>query len=377
MKTGISRLRLTNFRSYAELDLKFGEEGKPVAFYGPNGIGKTNILEAISYLTAGRGLRSARLSDIARHVDGNVYPLWTVVADFFSPFGTHKIGTGMVESAERRQMRIDGKATSKQADLAEVFRCLWLTPAQDRLFCGDPNARRRFLDRIVQAFDPNHANRLSDYNATLKQWLFLLREGRFDQAWLTGLETQLVENGIAISASRLDIVERLSEYLTVTEDKSFPAAEIQLKGMLEQALLTQSAVMVEDMFMAHLKNARKVCAEGGNLIGPHTADFVVIHKQQNRSADMCSTGEQKALLLSIILAEMRAQMTEQGKCPVLLLDEVAAHLDKRRRNTLFEILLTRPAQVFMTTTDNEIFSDFTGQIDQFDVEDNQELKQVI
>ena len=262
------------------------------------------------------------------------------------------------------------------ADLAEVFRCLWLTPAQDRLFCGDPNARRRFLDRIVQAFDPNHANRLTDYNATLKQWLFLLREGRFDQAWLTGLETQLVENGIAISASRLDIVERLSDYLTVTEDKSFPAAEIQLKGMLEQALLTQSAVMVEDMFMAHLKNARKVCAEGGNLIGPHTADFVVIHKQQNRSADMCSTGEQKALLLSIILAEMRAQMAEQGKCPVLLLDEVAAHLDKRRRNTLFEILLTRPAQVFMTTTDNEIFSDFTGQIDQFDVEEKYEQIQV-
>jgi DNA replication and repair protein RecF len=228
----------------------------------------------------------------------------------------------------------------------------------------------------VQAFDPNHANRLSDYNATLKQWAFLLREGRFDQAWLSGLETQLVENGIAISASRLDIVERLSDYLTVTEDKSFPAAEIQLKGMLEQALQTQSAVFVEDMFMAHLKNARKVCAEGGNLIGPHTADFVVIHKQQNRSADMCSTGEQKALLLSIILAEMRAQMAEQGKCPVLLLDEVAAHLDKRRRNTLFEILVNRPAQVFMTTTDNEIFSDFTGQIDQFDVEEKYELTQV-
>ena len=376
MKTGIGRLRLTNFRSYAELDLSLGEEGHPVAFFGPNGAGKTNILEAISYLTAGRGLRSAKLSDIGRRAGESVFPLWTVTANLYSPFGDHVVGTGMVAGAERRQIRIDGKSTTHQADLAEVFRCLWLTPAQDRLFCGDPNARRRFLDRIVQAFDPMHANRLTDYQAALKQWLCLLREGRLDQAWLAGLEQQLVENGIAIAASRLDIVERLSHYLGVTEDASFPAAEIQLVGMLEKALMTQSAVMVEDLFLGHLQSARKICAEGGNVTGPHTSDFVVIHKQQNRSADLCSTGEQKALLLSIILAEMRAQMAEQGKCPVLLLDEVAAHLDSRRRGTLFEILLTRPAQVFMTTTDQAIFADFTGQIDQFGVEEKQEIVKV-
>ena len=197
-----------------------------------------------------------------------------------------------------------------------------------------------------------------------------------DNTWLSGLEQQLVENGIAIAASRLDIVDRLSSYLETTEDKTFPSAEIKLTGMLEQALITQSAVMVEDAFMGHLRNARKTCAEGGNLTGPHTSDFIVIHKQQNRSADLCSTGEQKALLLSIILAEMRAQMIEQGKCPVLLLDEVSAHLDAHRRNTLFEILLTRPAQVFMTTTDQAIFSNFTGQIDQFGVEEKQEITKV-
>lgn len=376
MKTGLQRLRLTNFRSYPTLDLKLDTSGLPVALCGPNGVGKTNVLEAISYLTAGRGLRSARLGDLARRMGEEVYPLWNIVADIYTPTGEHKIGTGMVEGHERRQIRIDGKTTSKQSDLAEVFRCLWLTPAQDRLFCGDPNARRRFLDRIVQAFDPNHANRLADYSAALKQWLCLLREGRFDNAWLNGLENQLVENGIAIAASRLDIVSRLAGYLNVTEDKSFPSAEIQLTGMLEQALISQRAVMVEDMFSGHLKNARKICAEGGNLTGPHTADFIVIHKQQNRSADLCSTGEQKALLLSIILAEMRAQMVEQNQCPVLLLDEVAAHLDKNRRHILFEILLTRPAQVFMTTTDNEIFSNFTGQIHQFDVQDNQQILQV-
>ncbi len=376
MKTGLERLRLTNFRSYPTLDLMLGNSGRPVAFFGPNGIGKTNILEAVSYLTAGRGLRSAKLSDLARRIDENVYPLWSIVADIYTPTGNHKIGTGMVEGHERRQIRIDGKTTTKQSDLAEVFRCLWLTPAQDRLFCGDPNARRRFLDRIVQAFDPNHANRLADYNMALKQWLCLLREGRSDNVWLNSLETQLVENGIAIAASRLDIVSRLARFLDVTEDKSFPAAEIQLTGMLEQALLSQRAVLVEDMFAGHLKNARKICAEGGNLTGPHTADFIVIHKQQNRSADLCSTGEQKALLLSIILAEMRAQMAEQNQCPVLLLDEVAAHLDRNRRNTLFEILLTRPAQVLMTTTDREIFSDFTGLFSQFDVQENQQILKV-
>ena len=376
MKTGLSRLRLTNFRSYAELDLSFGESGEPVALCGPNGAGKTNILEAVSYLTAGRGLRSARLSDVARHTNDSTDTLWTVVANLYSPFGDHVIGTGMVDGADRRQMRIDGKPTTKQSDLADVFRCLWLTPAQDRLFCGDPAARRRFLDRIVQTFDPLHANRLSDYQAALKQWLCLLREGKFDNGWLAGLEQQLVENGIAIAASRLDIVERIGTYLTVTEDASFPAADIQLVGLLEKALLSQSAVAVEDMFLGHLQSARKICAEGGNLTGPHTSDFIVIHRQQNRSADLCSTGEQKALLLSIILAEMRAQMAEQGKCPVLLLDEVSAHLDARRRHTLFEILLTRPAQVLMTTTDRAIFSDFTGQINQFDVEESQEIFKV-
>lgn len=376
MKTGLERLRLTNFRSYPSLDLSFGASGKPVALCGANGVGKTNVLEAISYLTAGRGLRSARLSDLARRMGDDVYPLWSVAADIYTPTGNHKIGTGMVAGHERRQIRIDGKTTTKQSDLADVFRCLWLTPAQDRLFCGDPNARRRFLDRIVQAFDPNHANRLTDYSSALKQWLCLLREGRMDNVWLNGLENQLVENGIAIAASRLDIVSRLSSYLDVTEDASFPATEIQLTGMLEQALISQRAILVEDMFAGHLKNARKICSEGGNLTGPHTADFIVIHKQQNRSADLCSTGEQKALLLSIILAEMRAQMVEQNQCPVLLLDEVAAHLDKHRRNTLFEILLTRPAQVFMTTTDREIFSDFTGQIYQFDVQQNQQILKV-
>lgn len=375
-KTGILHLRLTNFRSYDFLDLTLPSDFQPVLLAGHNGAGKTNILEAISLLTPGKGLRSVRLSDVARRMGEDVHPLWSVAAEVQSPLGISKIGTGMVEGSERRQVRIDGRTTSKQAELGEVFRCLWLTPAQDRLFCGDPAARRRFLDRIVATFDPNHANRLADYNAALKEWNALVREGRGDNVWLDSLETQLVENGIAISASRLDVVERISQYLNVTEDASFPAAEIQLTGLLEKALLSQSAVMVEDAFMGQLKNARKICAEGGNLNGPHTADFVVIHKQQNRSADLCSTGEQKALLLSIILAEMRAQMAEQGHCPLLLLDEVSAHLDDRRQHTLFEILKTRPTQVWMTSTNLHLFADFTGLFTQFDVQESKVITKV-
>ncbi len=376
VKTGINRLRLTNFRSYDFLDLKLPESFVPILLAGHNGAGKTNILEAVSLLAAGKGLRSARLSDVARNMGDGVHPLWSIAAEVVSPLGVHQVGTGMVEGSERRQVRIDGRTSSKQAELGEVFRCLWLTPAQDRLFCGDPAARRRFLDRIVATFDPNHANRLSDYNAALKEWNALVRQGRLDDIWLSGLEVQLVENGIAISASRLDVTERISQYLAVTEDANFPAAEIQLTGILEKALLTQSAVMVEDAFMGQLKNARKICAEGGNVTGPHTADFVVIHKQQNRSADLCSTGEQKALLLSIILAEMRAQMAEQGHCPLLLLDEVSAHLDDRRQKTLFEILKSRPTQVWMTTTNCNLFSDFAGLFAQFDVQESKVIKKV-
>jgi len=370
VKTGIAHLKLTNFRSYSFLDLNIGHDFQPILLSGHNGAGKTNVLEAISFLTAGKGLRTAKLSDIARHVGENIYPLWSVSAEVESPLGTSQIGTGMIAGSERRQIRIDGKTTTKQSDLAHIFRCLWLTPAQDRLFCGDPSARRRFLDRIVQTFDPNHANRLADYNAALKEWNTLVRTGNHDNAWLDALEQQLVENGIAISASRLDVVERISKYLNITNNPTFPAAEIQLTGTLEKALLSQSAVMVEDAFMGNLKAARKICAEGGNLVGPHTADFIVIHKQQNRSADLCSTGEQKALLLSIILAEMQAQIAEQGHCPLLLLDEVSAHLDERRQATLFEVLHAQPTQVWMTSTNSKIFADFTGLFQQFDVQES-------
>ncbi len=379
VKTGILRLRLTNFRSYEYLNLEFGSSFRPVVLTGHNGAGKTNILEAVSFLTPGKGLRSARLSDVARRktaetlLNADIACLperWSVMADLQTHTDQVRLGTGTIDGTDRRQVRIDGKNVSRQSELGRYCKCLWLTPAQDRLFCGDPVARRRFLDRLVQAFDEGHAQRLSEYNAAFKQWSCLLREGRFDHSWLTALERQLVSSGVAIAASRLDVIHRISTYLIQSENSLFPTAEVILTGVLEQQLLTRSALCVEEEFAERLKQSRKVYADGGSVAGPHTADFKVIHAQKNMDAALCSTGEQKALLLSIILAEMKTQMHEQGQCPLLLLDEVSAHLDVKRRNTLFDILADLPTQVWMTGTDPFSFLHLSNRAVFYDVEDS-------
>lgn len=378
-KTGVVQLRLANFRSYAFLDMALDETFVPVVLTGRNGAGKTNILESVSFLTAGRGLRGARLSDVARRTvcavtaEAPVVQLparWSVSATVRTRHGFSKIGTGTVDGSERRQIRIDGRPVAKQSELGEIMRCLWLTPAQDRLFCGDPVSRRRFLDRLVQAFDANHTNRLSEYNAAFKQWSCLLREGCSDKAWLTGLEGQMVATGVAIAASRLDVVERISAYLNTENDAFFPRPEIVLTGMVEQALLQKTALIVEDEFAAYLNRSRRAYADGAGVNGPHTADFKVIHAAKATEASLCSTGEQKALLLSILLAQMRAQTREQGQCPLLLLDEVGAHLDAFRREALFDILQTLPTQVWMTGTDASVFMYLKNRAQFFNVEES-------
>lgn len=379
VKTGITQLRLTNFRSYNLLNLEPDSRFIPVVLTGHNGAGKTNILEAVSFLTAGKGLRGAKLSDVGKRsnpaalLNADVLQLperWSVSAQVQTKDGLTKIGTGTIDGSDRRQIRIDGKNTAKQSDLGRIFRCLWLTPAQDRLFCGDPQARRRFLDRLVQAFDSQHASRLSDYNSAFKQWSCLLREGRFDRHWLSGLEEQLVSNGIAIAASRIDVINRISHYLAHPISAAFPVPEVILTGIIEQKLLCRSALEVEEDFAYLLEHNRKIYADGGSISGPHTADFKVIHAQKGVDAEFCSTGEQKALLLSIILAEMQTQTQEQGLCPVLLLDEVAAHLDTNRRSILFDILTELPAQIWMTGTDTASFTHLTNRAQFFDVQDS-------
>lgn len=379
LKSGILQLRLTNFRSYAFLNLDLSPSFVPVILTGHNGAGKTNILEAISFLTPGRGLRSARLFDVARRTSAELPTntcisylpeRWSVSAKVQTFKEQTQIGTGTIDGSDRRQVRIDGKSTFKQSDLGRFFRCLWLTPAQDRLFCGDPQARRRFLDRLVQAFDTSHAQRLMEYNNAFKQWSCLLREGRFDDRWLSGLEEQLVATGVAIAASRLDVIERMSYYLNKPISPMFPTAQIVLTGSVEQSLLGTSAVQAEETFLERLKNSRKIYADGGSVSGPHTADFKVIHAQKGIDASLCSTGEQKALLLSIILAEMKTQMQEQGLCPLLLLDEVTAHLDANRRHILFDILSDLPAHVWMTGVDSENFAYLNKRAQFFDVRES-------
>ncbi len=386
LKSGIEQLRLTNFRSYSFMNMNLSSSFEPVILTGHNGAGKTNILEAISFLIPGKGLRSARLSDVAKRDPGDFFNhlevaqlpnRWSISANINMNGLATKIGTGTIDGSERRQVRIDGKNTTKQSDLAKVFKCLWLTPAQDRLFCGDPQARRRFLDRLVQAFDETHAVRLSEYNAVFKQWSCLLREGRFDKAWLNGLEEQLVSFGVAIAASRLDVIERMSQNLKHPVSDIFPTAEIILTGFVEQLLLEKSAVQAEEIFLDKLQKSRKIYADGGSISGPHTADFKVIHSQKRMDASLCSTGEQKALLLSIILAEMNTQMQEQGVCPLLLLDEAIAHLDVKRRHILFDVLTNLPAQVWMTGIDSENFDYLNGRAQFYNVqESNLSLKNV-
>ncbi len=386
LKSGIEQLRLTNFRSYSFMNMNLSSSFEPVILTGHNGAGKTNILEAISFLIPGKGLRSARLSDVAKRDPGDFFNhlevtqlpnRWSISANINMNGLATKVGTGTIDGSDRRQVRIDGKNTTKQSDLAKVFKCLWLTPAQDRLFCGDPQARRRFLDRLVQAFDETHAVRLSEYNAVFKQWSCLLREGRFDKAWLNGLEEQLVSFGVAIAASRLDVIERMSQNLKHPVADIFPTAEIILTGFVEQLLLEKSAVQAEEIFLDKLQKTRKIYADGGSISGPHTADFKVIHSQKRMDASLCSTGEQKALLLSIILAEMNTQMQEQGVCPLLLLDEAIAHLDIKRRHILFDVLTNLPAQVWMTGIDSENFDYLNGRAQFYNVqESNLSLKNV-
>lgn len=361
-KTGLVNLRLTSFRSYDTLNLSLDESFCPVVLTGQNGAGKTNILEAISFLSPGRGLRAARLADVAKREDGALpaqvlrLPVrWSVAALFQTPTDAFQIGTGTIDGSERRQVKIDGKIYGKQSALGEVFRCLWLTPAQDRLFCTDPAARRRFLDRLVQAFDPSHAVRTTNYMNAFKQWSCLLKEGRFDTAWLEALEQQIALNGVAISAARKDVVERISTFLTQEYLGLFPLPVIQLTGVIEKQLQEKPAVLVEEDFVNYLKSNRKKYAEGGCIAGPHTADFSVIHRGKNCEANLCSTGEQKALLLSIILAQLQAQQKIQNLCPLLLLDEVGAHLDERRKEILFDILLQLPTQVWMTGIQTSAF----------------------
>ena len=358
---GVTRLALTDFRNYrtTRLELAAGPMVLPVVVLtGPNGAGKTNLLEAVSMLSPGRGLRNARLADLDRRpAEHEAETGWAVAATIETRHGPVRLGTGRDPAGgERRVVRIDGENARGQAALGELIGVTWLTPQMDRLFIEGPSARRRFLDRLVLGLDPAHATRVSSYEHAMRERSRLLRDGPNDVAWLDAIEETMAAQGVAVGAARRDAVERL-DVACARAEGPFPRARLSLQGTVEAWLDELPALAAEDRFRAALKDGRIAdTAAGGASIGPHRSDLAVTHAEKGLAADIMSTGEQKALLISIVLAHARLQRQTRGEPPLLLLDEVAAHLDAARRDALFTTLLDLESQVWLTGTDAAIFA---------------------
>ena len=357
-RVGVTRLVLTNFRNYREARLTLGTE--PVVLTGPNGAGKTNLLEALSFLAPGRGLRGAKLTEIDRRSgsEGDFPDSgWAVAAVVATRRGALRLGTGREGAAsERRIVRIDGEPARGQSALAERLGIVWLTPPMDRLFLEGPSGRRRFLDRLVLGLDPAHASRVAAYEQALRERSHLLRDGPADPAWLAALEEVMAEQGVAVAAGRRDAVQLLDRACAESEG-SFPHARLSLAGTVEGWLDEMPALAAETRLAAALAANRQSDGQaGGAAIGPHRSDFAVSLAETGIAAEFASTGEQKALLIAILLAHAGLQRTMRGEPPLLLLDEIGAHLDARRRAALFEALLRLDSQVWLTGTDPAIFA---------------------
>ena len=351
-RAAVRRLTLIDFRGYASLRLEI--DAPPVVLTGPNGAGKTNLLEAISFLAPGRGLRRARLSDVDRVGAGP----WSVMVRVGSARGAVEIRTAHLRASERprRSVQIDGRDADSQAALAETLSVVWLTPAMDRLFQDSASERRRFLDRLVLGGDPAHATQLARYTHVLRQRAKLLRGGRFDPSWLGGLERQAAAAAVAIAAARRQSVRGLSA-ARVDPPDGFPTLDLALAGQIEDWLAELPALEVEERFAEALAQSRRQDADTGSpMIGAHRSDLLVRDGGSGRLAGDCSTGQQKALLVSLVLAEARLRAAAGERQPILLLDEVAAHLDGERRAALFEALHDLGAQAWLTGTDAATFA---------------------
>jgi DNA replication and repair protein RecF len=375
-RVAVTRLMLTDFRNYREARLVLGTE--PVVLTGANGAGKTNLLEALSFLAPGRGLRGARLAEIDR-CEAGAEPAtprgWAVAAVIATHRGSLQIGTGRDAAsraddpshgtgAEKRVVRIDGVPAKSQASLGERLGVVWLTPAMDRLFLEGPGGRRRFLDRLVLALDPAHAAHVGAYEQALRERSRMLRDGMtlnrpIDPAWLAALEQVMAEQGVAVAAGRRDVV-RLLDRACAEAERPFPRVRLMLSGVVEGWLDTMPALAAEAKLAAALAAGRRDDAQGGGAaIGPHRSDLDVA-LANGTAAGLASTGEQKALLISILLAHARLQRAVRGDAPLLLLDEVAAHLDAERRAALFAALVDSESQAWVTGTDTALFAPLRG-----------------
>jgi len=369
----LTRLMLRDFRSWPALTVPF--QSRIVLVSGPNGAGKTNLLEAISLLGPGRGLRGARTAELGRQAGGATLP-WAAAGRFRDARGQESdIGTGTPDGgpAERRVFRLDGAPVRSQAALAEQVAAVWLTPQMDRLFQDGAGDRRRFLDRLVWALEPHHAREVAAYDNAMAQRNRLLaqerREGlRLDPAWLAGLEDAMARHGVAAAAARRGLVARLNAALEGGVTGAFPTARLTLHCAVSAALDGTPALAVEDGLRADWAACRgRDAAAGATLTGPHRADLAFTHVPKDIPAGLCSTGEQKALLVAVVLAHAALIAAARGFAPLLLLDEVAAHLDAARREALFEALAGLPAQAFLTGTDAAVFAPLRGIAEAFRV----------
>jgi DNA replication and repair protein RecF len=371
----LTRLAVRDFRNYAAAELAL--DGRPVCLTGPNGAGKTNLLEAISQLSPGRGLRSAGLSDLCRiGATGG----WAVSArlasarDDAAVFETRLSVQGLSdeEGRARRVVEMDG-APIAAGEAGELFSLIWLTPAHDRVFAGGAGDRRRFLDRMVMAHTPSHGRAAAAYERAMRERNALLEQGgRADPVWLTALEGRMAEAGAAMIHNRARALDRLRDAMDTAPDGAFPAADLHLKteGPDGEAPGWNGPAIEAALAADWASGRRRDAGAGRTLSGPHRTDLIVIHRPTGQPAALCSTGQQKALLIAITLANARALTEIEGEArpPLILLDEAAAHLDASRRAALFDALLTLPGQAWLTGTDANLFEAFGDRAQRFGVD---------
>jgi DNA replication and repair protein RecF len=369
----IERIQLTDFRNYAAHVMKAGPA--PVVLCGANGAGKTNLLEAISLLCAGQGLRRAPFPDLARAGQGS----WAVAARLHTPAGIYNVGTGLADAEPgaraRRIVRINGETQAGSGVLSDYAEMLWLTPAMDGLFTGPAADRRRFLDRLIQCFDPSYRSQLGQFERAMQQRNRLLADNVSNGLRFEGFERVMGEAGVAIAASRRIVMGELRAAIVSRRASragaAFPWADVAICGTLEADLETRPAIDVEDAYVLQLTHEReRDRAAGRALAGPHRSDLLVGHGPKEMPASVCSTGEQKALLIGLVLAHADlVRHRHGGVAPILLLDEIGAHLDQARRAALFDEIVDLGSQAWMTGTDFEAFSALRNRAQFFAIDD--------
>lgn len=359
MTSHLSALRLAQFRSHRRTEARF--DGRPVVLTGPNGAGKTNLIEAVSLLSPGRGLRRAGAEDLARAGAGVG---WQIEAELGRAPDWHEVATGAAPG-QPRWTRIDGK-TVPQSALGRLAAMVWLTPVMDRLWLEGPEGRRRFLDRLTLGFTPDHAEAALAYDKALRDRNRLLREGRGDPGWHAALESQMAEAGAALTANRRATLARLAQ--AAEPEGTFPAADL--------TLICDAPADPSDLAARLAQGRRADLAAGRSLTGPHRADLGAVWAARGLPAAQCSTGEQKALLISVLLAHARALASVRGGPPILLLDEVSAHLDAARRAALYDALCRLGAQAFLTGTEPALFHGLGARAQHFTLTDGPQGSQL-